>query len=606
MKKFKYLIIIFSIFYNISYSNPVDTVLAKTIAKNYFEFLNPLRTNIEIKNTITIYYNGYPSYYIINFIGSGNITVSANDATVPILSYSYNKTYDENGFHNPAYLEWMENYSKEIDSVRANNVNNSLIIGIWNNIINKNFTKSEDSVVVPLIKTKWGQTKTNDGQCPGYNSLCQYNSGCNCEHCSAGCVAIAMAQVMKYWMHPVHSTYQDYDWCNMPNRLLKFDNSGTLNPDFDIQQKAIATLVHDCGAKVNMNYCGWDCSSAAWVCDSENGIDARYALVNNFGYSNDAFCAKKNNNEFWESRLKDNLNWGYPIIYSGGGHAFICNGYAINDQDNGLYFYFNWGWYGNHDGEHFKIGDLTPGSFNFTSNQKAIFNLHPNWYINCNSEVVLDNCEIVLLSGHYFFSSASEGFVSRGFSYETNGNLRIKFDDIGAGTITSYNTTIPSDVDINFKAYNQIILDDGFVAEEGSNFVAEIIPCPAECNNSDLKNEMFSDNYEWDNTNFNNQNSEKNTNSEKDIKKINYEFEFQVYPNPFEKRTNIIYTVKGNEKFDISIYNIYGIKLYSLINGIQPAGKYNLLYDTSNLPNGVYICIFSSKNRREIIKLLKY
>ena len=110
------------------YSNPVDSVLVKTIAKNYFEFLNPSRTNIEIKNIITIYYNGYPSYYIVNFIGNGYIAVSANNATIPILMYSYGGEYKETDFHNPAYLDWMENYSKEIDSVRINNIPNDSTI----------------------------------------------------------------------------------------------------------------------------------------------------------------------------------------------------------------------------------------------------------------------------------------------------------------------------------------------------------------------------------------------------------------------------------------------------------------------------------------------
>ncbi len=558
------------------YGEPVDTVLAKTIAKNYFEFLNPLRSNIVVKNTITIYYNGYPSYYIINFIDGGNITVSANNTTVPILAYSYGGEYNENDFHNPAYLAWMENYSKEIDSVRIHNIPNDSTIQEWNNILNKNFSQYKSTKSVqPLITTKWGQTWNNDGGAPGYNYFCPGSSGCKDDRCDAGCGPIAMAQVMKHWMHPVHSTYQDYDWCNMHDELT---NSSTMT-----EVKAVARLIRDCGDKANVNYCvaEWagGCYTSLWPPSK-----AKNALVDDLGYSDDAYVAKRAyyTKKKWIKKLKNDLDNGRPIIYVAWedlipwtGHYFVFDGYNSDSK-----FHINWGRYGNHDEEFFEIGDLTPGSHNYNTKQRAIFNLHPAWYINCNSVLqVLQIYEVISSLSHLYYNPVKGTIIAGG---------------------SGAPLTIQSGQTVHYRAYNRIELRDGFVAEEGSNFVAEIIPCPAECNNNDLKSEMFSDNYEWDNTNFNYQNSEK------DIKKINYEFEFQVYPNPFEKRTNIIYTVKENEKFDISIYNIYGIKLYSLINGIQPAGKYNLLYDTSNLPNGVYICIFSSKNRREVIKLLKY
>ncbi len=162
------------------------------------------------------------------------------------------------------------------------------------------------------------------------------------------------------------------------------------------------------------------------------------------------------------------------------------------------------------------------------------------------------------------------------------------------------NVIIPADNEVVFEAGQEIILLPGFETEEGAEFLAQIVPC-----DPDYKMLLYNDNCPYSKEYINEElKKDSIDNIVSDISQKENIFKF--YPNPFKEKTNIIYTVKENEKFDISIYNIYGIKLYSLINGIQPAGKYNLLYDTSNLSNGVYICIFSSKNRREIIKLLKY
>ena len=513
--------------------------------------------------------------------------------------YSYDGEYKENDFHNPAYLEWMENYSKEIDLVRTYNIPNDSTIQEWNNILNKNFNKYKSTKSVqPLITTKWGQTWTNDGDYPGYNYFCPIKNGCDDNRCSAGCVAIAMAQVMKYWMHPVHSTYQDYDWCNMPDELF------TYSPNFNTEQIAIAKLVHDCGVKANMNYCIFNgCESFAWP------TNARNALVNDFGYSDDADLDRRQyySKKKWIEKLKHDLDNGRPLIYFalntgnesfGSGHAFILDGYNTDSK-----FHINWGWHGT-DNNYYEIGNLKPdSSSNYNFMQRAIFNLHPAWYIDCNSDLVLNNCEIISIfpTTDYLFTSASVGIVSTGVAYGMIGNQRIKFNDIGAGTIISYNTTIPNNVDINFKAYNQIILEDGFTAENGSNFTAEIISCPAECPDNSKSKIISSDNY--------NEEIEFDTLYGRDTsitKKEIVELKFQIYPNPFVNQTNILYTVRENEMFDISIYDLDGEKLFTLIKGKQPEGSYSLLFDASNLPNGVYICIFSSKDRREIIKLLKY
>jgi len=65
---------------------------------------------------------------------------------------------------------------------------------------------------------------------------------------------------------------------------------------------------------------------------------------------NEANLQRKNwySNATWIQRIKENLNQGRPVYYSGSGsgeHAFVCDGFGSDD-----YFHFNWGWLGSCDG----------------------------------------------------------------------------------------------------------------------------------------------------------------------------------------------------------------------------------------------------------------
>lgn len=84
----------------------------------------------------------------------------------------------------------------------------------------------------------------------------------------------------------------------------------------------------------------------------------------------------------WIALLKSELDAGRPMEYagfgSGGGHAFVCDGYDAYD-----YFHFNWGWGGAYDG-YFSIDALDPagtgiggGSGGFNSGHQALIGISP-------------------------------------------------------------------------------------------------------------------------------------------------------------------------------------------------------------------------------------
>jgi uncharacterized lipoprotein YddW (UPF0748 family) len=78
----------------------------------------------------------------------------------------------------------------------------------------------------------------------------------------------------------------------------------------------------------------------------------------------------------------------------------------------------------------------------------------------------------------------------------------------------------------------------------------------------------------------------------------------QNYPNPFNPSTTIYYSVPSAGHVTINIYNILGEKVATLLDQIKPAGKYEVKFDASNLPSGIYICRLSWNERYTSIKML--
>ena len=63
---------------------------------------------------------------------------------------------------------------------------------------------------------------------------------------------------------------------------------------------------------------------------------------------------------------------------------------------------------------------------------------------------------------------------------------------------------------------------------------------------------------------------------------------FQNYPNPFNPRTAITYQLKASSYVDLSIYNILGQKVATLVNKYQPSGIYKVDWDALDMVSGLY------------------
>ena len=76
----------------------------------------------------------------------------------------------------------------------------------------------------------------------------------------------------------------------------------------------------------------------------------------------------------------------------------------------------------------------------------------------------------------------------------------------------------------------------------------------------------------------------------------------QNSPNPFNPSTTISYSVAAPGLVQLTVYDIAGRMVRTLVNDTQPAGTYSILFDGAGLSNGVYIYRLTTGNGRSQTK----
>ncbi|MCZ7554937.1 MAG: C10 family peptidase [Bacteroidia bacterium] len=318
--------------------------------------------------------------YIVNLAPEGVVVISADDVAVPVLMYTSNGSYDGSTLPD-GLASLLRTASEEIASAVAKGLEAPVETKMrWRELLDENGVSNLGSgssvmAVSPLLTTTWNQNSP-------YNKFCPPTStGGSGGYVYAGCVATAMAQVMRYYNAPttgqgsysyVHPTYglqsanfgaTTYQWANMPNSISGSSSSTA--------KDAIAQLIYHCAVSVDMDFSPTGSGATTQ--------DARAALVNYFRYSSSATHVWKNSysSSAWTSLLTSELNSGRPMIYRGsasngsGGHAWVLDGFSGTD-----YFHMNYGWGGYLDG-YFYLNDITPGSNIFTYYQGAVIGIQP-------------------------------------------------------------------------------------------------------------------------------------------------------------------------------------------------------------------------------------
>jgi hypothetical protein len=63
----------------------------------------------------------------------------------------------------------------------------------------------------------------------------------------------------------------------------------------------------------------------------------------------------------------------------------------------------------------------------------------------------------------------------------------------------------------------------------------------------------------------------------------------QNYPNPFNPTTNIRFAIPKSGNVKLSVYNVLGQEVATLVNGLKEAGTYTINWNASNVSSGIYI-----------------
>ncbi len=352
---------------------PISEETARTIAVNWYTHYAPAglsTSDIAICQLHTFSSGSLADYFICAFEPEGFVVVSGDNAAIPVIGYSHDSPFQVELTH-PALQGFFSTVREQLQWIRSENSGNTVTLPLWQEILDNMIpVHNRDRDVAPLLSTTWHQN------C-GYNDDCPIDGDGPCGHVYAGCVATAMAQVMKFWEHPergsgahgyMHPDYgylfvnyydATYDWVNMPDNQSNAD---------------IAELLYHCGVALEMEY-GPDGSGApAGDYDYPSVVTA---LPDYFDYKTDIdfFWRDEFTPYGWRTLLEGQLDNGRPVIYRGTGevgHAFVCDGYQGVE-----YYHFNWGWSGYFDG-YYYLYDLAPGDHDFYFDHGAVVNIRPD------------------------------------------------------------------------------------------------------------------------------------------------------------------------------------------------------------------------------------
>lgn len=247
MKKHLLLVMVLLFAVSCIFAASVDTFTADRVARNFvLERLGTDYSVVSLKKLDTANEDSY--IYVVNLNPKGFVLIAADDAATPILGFSTSNNWKE--FEMPIQLEEMlHNWNGQLHTIVTRKLSADLPTAVLWGKYNRDAMSFEPNrntrSVSPLITSIWGQGTY-------YNALCPSGT-------PVGCVATAMAQIMRYWAFPSvgqgSNSYNcppygvqsadfgatTYNWAAMPNAL-------------NTNNSSVATICRHAGVSVNMDY----------------------------------------------------------------------------------------------------------------------------------------------------------------------------------------------------------------------------------------------------------------------------------------------------------------------------------------------------------------
>ena len=87
-------------------------------------------------------------------------------------------------------------------------------------------------------------------------------------------------------------------------------------------------------------------------------------------------------------------------------------------------------------------------------------------------------------------------------------------------------------------------------------------------------------------------------------------FKAKAYPNPFTSETTIEYNLAESGNVDLSIYDLTGRKIETLIHSFQSEGRHQITWiqqqnGSVKLQGGIYLCKIATSEEKEVIKFIR-
>ena len=345
--------------------------------------------------------DGTNLFHLVALEGGGFVTVAADDARPPIMGFSASDELPTPGDGNPLWDILGEDavvrgsdksvasprrrrrgarryVVRDVTIARARQAAGQVAKATASMRITSE-SGLDDVRVSPLVQSKWDQ-KYVSGKAT-YNYYTPYNWHC-------GCMATALAQLMRFHCHPTASVtartftcYTNevatsltmkggiYDWNAMP---LVPNSSIT-----DAQREAIGRICYDAGVAMRMQY----------AFDGSGAFPYEYdPLWNVFGFANaHSYLAASETTSLAGSEIRAgilaNLDAGYPVLLGintasgNAGHAILADGYGY--ADGTLYCHLNMGWSGSYD-YWYALPSISAGGYAFSVVNSISFNIFPD------------------------------------------------------------------------------------------------------------------------------------------------------------------------------------------------------------------------------------
>ena len=180
----------------LAWASPVDSTEARSLAQTFWRLHFPgqsLPVFEDISPSV-----GVENFYIFNNVnGPGFVMISGDDCAVPILGYSGTSNC-VGGELSDNVRYWLDFYDNTIGAaVQSGDEATQEIADQWSDLRAGSLPEPKSvTAVSPLIATNWNQTAPFNNLCPGSGNT----------KSAVGCVATAMAQVMKYHNWPTTGT----------------------------------------------------------------------------------------------------------------------------------------------------------------------------------------------------------------------------------------------------------------------------------------------------------------------------------------------------------------------------------------------------------------